>query len=164
MGIHWDWYAFLCLKSNTFQSDQGLNFNWWFQLLDFFVDLLMCLGSLSCYVTRFQPSPRADGLTFDSRILVYREIHSWLNDCRIPSFCGCEIIPNHHPFTTQKVFVNVVFGFYQTLHIPLTHNNAPDQYTSKMSLFPEVATLADDQSINEFSLLLALLIPIKALL
>ena len=41
----------------------------------FVVDLLVCLRSLSCCMTQFQPSFScwADGLTFDSKILWYAE-------------------------------------------------------------------------------------------
>ena len=37
------------------------------------VDLLLCLGSLSCWWASFSFSCRTDGLTFDSRILWYPE-------------------------------------------------------------------------------------------
>lgn len=63
------------------------------------VDLLLCLGSLSCCMTQFWPSFsfKTDSLTFDTRICCnYIGVHCRLSDCKVPRSSGCKASPNHH--------------------------------------------------------------------
>ncbi len=59
------------------------------------VDLLVCLGSLSCCMTQLWPnfSCQTDALTFDSGILWDTEEFMRLNDCEVPRSCGYKTCP-----------------------------------------------------------------------
>lgn len=67
----------------------------------YIVELLMCLGSLPCSMTRSQPSfsCSTDGLTCFSCI---QESHKLvkLTDCKAIFSCGYQINPNDNPSTT----------------------------------------------------------------
>jgi len=83
------------------------------------LDLPLCLGSLCCCVTQFQPSfgCRTDGLTFDCRVFWYTE------EFKIGSQCPCPEPAKHVQIITnpalcltdgmRRLCWHVVFGFHQ---------------------------------------------------
>ncbi len=96
---------FLCLKCDF--DELGVFFYDFINCLEKFglfghsvVDLLMCLGSLSCCITQFQPSIscQTKDLLLNSKItVVSRGAHGGLNDYKVPRCYKTS--PIYHPAT-----------------------------------------------------------------
>ncbi len=82
------------------------------------VDLLVCLGSLSCCITqvRFSLRSQTDGRTFLQDFLIECRIHGSINYDKSSRSWSCKAAPDHHTTTTfdcryDDLFMKCCVGF-----------------------------------------------------